>query len=87
MTEREMKKVIEAYETRGIVTRNECRSIDSRALSKEILKEMHNRGYSEAKKEEANLEGYVDYSNIIYNSDVIEFQEAKDYLIKHVLSK
>lgn len=40
-TKADMRKVVSAYESNGIVTRNDFGNIDSRPLAKEVLDELH----------------------------------------------
>lgn len=47
-TKADMRKVVSAYESNGIVTRNDFFKIDSRPLAKEVLDELRRIGYTEA---------------------------------------
>ena len=84
-TEKDIEQVIEIYETRGIVTRDDFGNMDSRPLSEEVYDEMQRRGYDNVMMTEAHLSGYADYSRAIYNADKYTFKEADEYLIKNVL--
>ena len=83
--ESEINKAISAYEIYGIVTRNDCASIDSRPLAKEIFEEMQKRGYLEVDLSEGHLKGYSDYSQVIFNPERYDYEQAIEYLVKNVL--
>lgn len=84
-TEQDILNVIEVYESRDIVTRDDFGNLDSRPLSDEVLVELHRRGYRSAKMTEAHLPQFVDYSRAIYDPDQFDPDEADDFLIKYVL--
>lgn len=86
-TKKDIENVIDAYEQCGIVTRKECKNLDSRPLSQEIYNELLSRGYEEAQLAEIHLENFYDYSRVIYNSDRIDIKEVEKYMIKNVLGK
>ena len=83
-TEQDIQNVIEAYESRGIVTRDDFGNLDSRPLSDEVLDELRRRGYRSAKMTEAHLPQFVDYSRAIYDPDHYEPDDADELLIKDV---
>lgn len=84
-TEDDIKAVIEAYEKRGIVTREDFINLDSRPLSEEVLDELYKRGYNEAMMTEAHLEYFKDYSRAIFDPNRYKPDEADKYLIQNVL--
>ena len=84
-TEDDIKAVIEAYEKRGIVTREDFINLDSRPLSEEVLDELYKMGYNEAMITEAHLEYFKDYSSAIFDSNRYKPDEADKYLIHNVL--
>lgn len=83
--EKDILNIINVYNERGIVTRNDHPNLDSRPLSHEIYDELRKRGYKEVMMVEAHLDGWVDYSRAIYNPNRFEVHEAEEYLIKNVL--
>lgn len=84
-TEKDIETVILAYEKNGIVTRNDCKNIDSRVLSDEIYEELSKRGYSSIGMIEEHLDGFTDYSRAIYDTNRMDFHEANKYLKQYVL--
>lgn len=84
-TKADMRKVVSAYESNGIVTRNDFFKIDSRPLAKEVLDELRRIGYTEAMITETSTKGRTDYSSAIYNPEHFEPKEADEYLIQNVL--
>lgn len=85
-TEDDIKAVIEAYEKRGIVTREDFINLDSRPLSEEVLDELYKRGYNEAMITEAHLEYFKDYSSAIFDPNRYKPDEADKYLIQNFIS-
>ena len=84
-TENDIRNVIQVYEKKGIVTRDDFLNLDSRPLSDEVLDELQRRGYEEARITEAHLDDYMDYPRAIYNRERFEPKEADEYLIQNVL--
>lgn len=86
-TEEQMEVIIKAYVQNGIVTRKDYFGLDLRPYADEVFEELQKRGYSEAAMCEPHLEGYVDYSRVIFNSDVYSYKEAEEYMVKNVLGR
>ena len=80
-----LDEIADLYKTNGIVTRNECLSIDGRPFGRGLESEMKKLGYNDAEYTEANLDGFKDYSGVLYNSKIYSITEAQKYLIKNVL--
>ena len=87
-TEQDIQNVIEAYESRGIVTRDDFGNLDSRPLSDEVLDELRRRGYRSAKMTVPgrHMPGAPNRPSISnYDPDQFDPDEADDFLIKYVL--
>jgi hypothetical protein len=77
--------VINVYEQKNIVTRDDCLNLDSRPYAREMCEELHRRGYEEASIIESHLPGYFDYSSAIFNTNELTYYEADKYMIDNVL--
>ena len=77
--------VINVYENKGIVTRDDLLSLDSRPYANEMCKELKKNGYEEASIMESHLPGYSDYSSVIFNTDDFNYDEVDKYMINYVL--
>lgn len=77
--------VINVYEQKNIVTRDEWLSLDSRPYAREMREELNRRGYKEASIIESHLPGYSDYSSAIFNSSEFDYKEVNKYMIDNVL--
>lgn len=82
-----LNELISIYEEKGIVTRSELPTIDSRSGSRELYKLLKDRGYEEAIIKEIALDDYYDYSSVIYNSDRFTDEEVKEYMLQNVLEE
>lgn len=80
----QMNAVIDAYMTKGIVTRNECSNMDSRPLAEEIYDKLKELG-CKVSSVEANINNYADYTRAVYDPDKFDYKEAIEYLKKNVL--
>lgn len=85
ITATDMKKVIDEYEKKGIVTRDDFVNLNSRALSYEVFDKLKKQGYEESSMTEAHLDNFSDYSRAIYNTNKFTKREADLYLIQNVL--
>ena len=65
--------VINVYERKSIVTRDDCLNLDSRPYAREMC------------EVESHLPRYSDYSNAIFNSSEFNFYEVDEYMINNVL--
>lgn len=86
-TEEQMEIIIKAYAENGIATRKDYVGLDTRPYADEVFRELQRRGYSEAAMCEPHLDGYIDYSRVIFNTDVYSYKEADEYMIHNVLGK
>ena len=77
--------VINVYERKSIVTRDDCLNLDSRPYAREMCEELKRRGHEEASIIESHLPRYSDYSTSIFNSSEFNFYEVDEYMINNVL--
>ncbi len=84
----EIEKAIKTYEENGIVTKQEVKSLISLGISRKIYKAFMDNGYNsgEVFLEEISLENHYDYSCVIYDINRYSPEEAKEYMLKYVLS-
>lgn len=80
----DIQKVIQVYNENGIVTRKDVNLIDSRVYGRKLIEEIKNMGYEEACYSEVHSEGYLDYTGVLFNSEVYSYEEAKNYVFKNV---
>ena len=80
-----INEIIKLLETNGIITRLDCASIDLRPFGKGLVSELEKRGVENAGYTEGALDGHVDYSGVLFDTDLYTELEAKEYLIKNVL--
>ncbi len=84
-TEEQIQIIISAYEQNGIVTRNDYIGMNTRPRAKEVCQELQKRGYLEAFLFEPHLENYIDYSGVIFNSELYDYKEVEKYMIQNIL--
>lgn len=77
--------IINELKQNGIVTRNECPSLDSRSFGRGIVDELKKHVVVNANYTEASLKNFYDYSGVVYDPNRYTTEEATDYLIKNVL--
>lgn len=77
----DIEKIISAYEDKGYVTRDDVCGLDSRPYGRGLVTEMEKNGYTNAAYTESHLDGYCDYSGILFNSDIYDYNEA-DHIMK-----
>ena len=80
-----MDMIISTFQECGIVTREDCKSLDSRPFAREIVDEMKRRGYSNVDYAEESIEGYNDYTGVLYDTEQYDSVSAKEYLKKYIL--
>lgn len=81
----EIKIIINELKQNGIVTRNECVSLDCRSFGRGVIDELKKYGVVNADYVEASLETFRDYSGVVYDTNRYTMDEAIDYLKKYVL--
>lgn len=84
-TEEAIKTIITSYIEKGIVTRDDCDGLDSRPYADEVFEELKIRGYSEALMSEPHLDDYSDYSRVIFNPNIYDYERVNNYMIQNVL--
>ena len=85
MEENIYDKIERIYIEKGIVTRKDDSFIDRRVGGRTSWGEMLKRGHTEAFYFEIYKD--YDYSGILYNTDMFEYEFAYDYLEKYILKK
>ncbi|MDB8553023.1 hypothetical protein [Turicibacter sanguinis] len=78
-----LEEIATIYKTTGIVTRNEVSSIDSRAFIENLREELLKYDIDNASL--AYQQTTFDYSYALFNPNLFDHQEAKEYLKTHVL--
>lgn len=84
LNKKDIDIVVSVYEQKGIVTRDDCPSLDSRPYAIEMYKELNGR-YESVSIIESHLPGYIDYSSAIFNLREFTFDEVNKYMIENVL--
>lgn len=85
LNKKDIDLVINVYEQKNIVTRDDCLNLDSRPYANEMCAELNRRGYEEASIIESHLLGYSNYSSAIFNLSEFTYDEADKYMIENVL--
>lgn len=85
ISEEQMQIIIKAYEQNGIVTKKDYIGMNTRPRAKEVYDELEKRGYLEALLIEPHLENYLDYSGVVFNSDLYDIKEVEKYTIENIL--
>lgn len=87
--DRYIEFVLNILDERGIVTREDCFSLDSRPFIRNLVKEMNKRGYSNVECIETNISenDNIDYTGAIYDTEQYNMFEARDYLRRYILKK
>ena len=83
--QKEIKIIIDAFEAEGIVTRNDSVLLNGRPSGKALEKELHQKGYTNARYTEAELNNYKDYSGVVYDCERYNLHEAQEYLKTYIL--
>lgn len=86
VSSRDFATLMRVYDETGIVTRLDIISMDSRSWARKAFS-MLSAQREGAQISEARTEGYGDYSDVIYNSDIYTNDEVKAYMEQYVLLK
>lgn len=82
----EIDRVIEIYDEKGIVTRNECLSIDSRTFGRHLQCRFEDLGYETALYTEIHTVNWRDYSGVLFDTNRITLKEVEKYMFEKVLN-
>lgn len=80
-----LKEISSLLQKKGIVTRNECPSIDSRPFGRGLVSELEKRGIVNIDYIEENINNYSDYSGALFDTNRFNHTSAAEYLRKKVL--
>lgn len=78
--------IVETVNKEGIVTRNECSSLDSRPFGSNLVEELHYKGYLNIQYVEENINNYSDYTGAVFDINKYDENTAREYLRKKVLN-
>lgn len=80
-----LEEIITMIQEKGIVTRNECPSIDLRTFGRGLVSELEKRGIENIDYIEENVNNYSDYSGALFDTKEFNYASAAKYLRKNVL--
>ncbi len=75
------------YLKNGIVTRNEVKCLDMRPFGRQIASEIRKRGYESSCYLDPFLEGYSDYTGVLFDLKRYSIDDAINYLKENILNK